>query len=83
MRDRLRMLGSYMVLGLFFAAVILLVSYTFFDSPKEKMLRRENAFLRSQYELLNKDLSKVERVLADIENRDDNIYRTIFEAEPI
>ncbi|TVR41030.1 MAG: M23 family metallopeptidase [Cryomorphaceae bacterium] len=82
-RDRLRTLASYMVLGLFFAALILLVSYTFFDSPKEKMLRRENAFLRSQYELLNKDLSRVERVLADIENRDDNIYRTIFEAEPI
>lgn len=83
LRDRLKMLGSYLVLGLFFAAIILLVAYTFFDSPKEKMLRRENAFLKNQYELLNKDLERVERVLADIENRDDNIYRTIFEAEPI
>jgi murein DD-endopeptidase MepM/ murein hydrolase activator NlpD len=70
-------------MGLLFAAAILLVAYTFFDSPKEKMLRRENAFLRNQYELLNKDLAQVEKVLADIENRDDNIYRTIFEAEPI
>ena len=81
--DRLKQVGSYLVLGLFFASVILLFAYTFFDSPKEKMLQRENAFLRNQFELLNKDLHRVEKVLADIENRDDNIYRTIFEAEPI
>ncbi len=81
--DRLKQVGSYLVLGLFFASVILLFAYTFFDSPKEKMLQRENAFLRNQFELLNNDLQRVEKVLADIENRDDNIYRTIFEAEPI
>lgn len=81
--DRVKQLGSYLILGLFFASIILLVAYTFFDSPKERMLRRENSFLQNQYELLNKDLERVERVLADIENRDDNIYRTIFEAEPI
>lgn len=81
--DRFKQIGSYLVLGLFFAAIILLVAYTFFDSPKEKMLRRENAFLRQQMELLDNDLERVEKVLADIENRDDNIYRTIFEAEPI
>jgi murein DD-endopeptidase MepM/ murein hydrolase activator NlpD len=81
--DHLKKVSSYFLMGLFFASIILLVAYTFFDSPKEKMLRRENAFLRNQYELLNKDLENVERVLADIENRDDNIYRTIFEAEPI
>lgn len=81
--DRLKQVGSYLVLGLFFAAIILLVAYTFFDSPKEKMLRRENAFLKNQFELFNRDLGRIEKVLADIENRDDNIYRTIFEAEPI
>lgn len=81
--DRLKQVGSYMVLGLFFASIILLVAYTFFDSPKEKMLRRENAFLKNQFELFNRDLGRIEKVLADIENRDDNIYRTIFEAEPI
>jgi len=81
--DYLKKVTSYFMMGLLFAAAILLVAYTFFDSPKEKMLRRENAFLRNQYDLLNKDLAQVEKVLADIENRDDNIYRTIFEAEPI
>ncbi len=37
----------------------------------------------TQYELMSKDLDKVEKVLTDLEQRDDNIYRVIFEAEPI
>jgi hypothetical protein len=36
-----------------------------------------------QYELLNKRLSEVETVLGDVRRRDDNIYRVIFEADPL
>lgn len=54
-----------------------------FDSPKEKVLKRENAQMRLQYEILSKDLDKVEKVLAHLQETDDNLYRTVFEAEPI
>lgn len=53
------------------------------DSPKEKQQKREIANLRMQIELMNKDLDQVQKILEDIEQRDDNIYRVIFEAEPI
>ena len=66
------------------AAVILNVIYgSIFDTPKEKRLKRENNQLLLQYEILNNKITNMETVLADIENRDDNIYRTIFNAEPI
>jgi murein DD-endopeptidase MepM/ murein hydrolase activator NlpD len=68
---------------MFFAGIILSLAYTFIDSPKELVLKRENAQLQQKYTLLNKDLGLLERVLNDIEKRDDNIYRVIFEAEPI
>ncbi len=54
-----------------------------FDSPKEKVLKRENAQMRLQYEILSRDLEKVEKVLAHLQETDDNLYRTVFEAEPI
>jgi len=47
------------------------------------MLERENEYLKENYKRLNKDLAQVEKVLSDIQERDDNIYRVIFEAEPI
>jgi len=72
-------LGASFVMGI----IIYGITYTFIDSPKEKHLKLENAQLKSQYTLLNKRLDESRIVLNDIENRDDNIYRVIFEAEPI
>ncbi len=69
--------------SLFFAAGVVFLAYSFFDSPKEKMLKREMAQMQFQYEILNDKLNHVMEVMAEIEDRDDNIYRVIFEAEPI
>jgi murein DD-endopeptidase MepM/ murein hydrolase activator NlpD len=66
-----------------FAVVIILLAYRFIDSPKEKQLRREAEVLQLQYDLLSKKMNQVEEVLNDLQDRDDNIYRVIFEAEPI
>jgi murein DD-endopeptidase MepM/ murein hydrolase activator NlpD len=54
-----------------------------YDSPKEKQLKAEIEDLLVQYELINRKLDQMNVILADLENRDDNIYRSIFEAEPI
>jgi murein DD-endopeptidase MepM/ murein hydrolase activator NlpD len=82
-KDRLKKGLTYLLVGLFFAGIIIAIAYTFIDSPKELMLKRENAQLRQQFSLLNKDIERLDRVLSDIEKRDDNIYRVVFEAEPI
>jgi len=72
----------------FAASIVVFVIYFFIlslfvDSPKEKKLRRENAQLELQYEILNRKLDHLAVVIEDLQERDDNIYRTIFEAEPI
>jgi len=54
-----------------------------FESPKEKKLARENHQLLSQYDIMNKKLDQLELVLDDIELRDENIYRSIFQADSI
>ena len=62
---------------------ILMIFYQFFDSPKEKRLKLEIQNLTSQYKVINDDMKQVEKVLDEIQDRDDNIYRVIFEADPI
>jgi murein DD-endopeptidase MepM/ murein hydrolase activator NlpD len=82
-KDILLKLFSYFASGLVFSTVVIALAYEFLDSPKEKMLERENKQLMLQYELLNKRIELISSVLDDIQQRDDNIYRVIFEAEPI
>jgi murein DD-endopeptidase MepM/ murein hydrolase activator NlpD len=74
----------YFLIGSAFTGLIMIITFfQFFDSPKEKRLNREIDILTSQYEITVDKLNQVELVLDDIQHRDDNIYRIIFEAEPI
>jgi murein DD-endopeptidase MepM/ murein hydrolase activator NlpD len=82
-RKRVGQVLSYLAIGLVFATITILIAYKYLDSPKEKQLQREIAELSIQYELLNSRMEQVTEVLTDIQERDNNIYRTIFEAEPI
>ncbi|MEO5585357.1 MAG: M23 family metallopeptidase, partial [Flavobacteriales bacterium] len=69
--------------GLLLGVIGIFLAFQFIDSPKEATLRRENQQLQVEYELINKQLADMENVLGDIERRDDNVYRVIFEADPI
>ena len=55
----------------------------FYESPRMRALNKENERLLTQYQLLYKDLNNVEKVLDEIEQRDNNLYRVIFESDPI
>lgn len=74
---------SFILTGMVFGGIFFTVFYFNFDSPKEKELARENEQLELQYTILNKRMEDMAKVLKNIEDRDDNIYRVIFEAEPI
>ncbi len=67
----------------FFGLIMVIVALNLFDSPKEKMLIRELDKLVLEFELMDKDLTQLSAVLENIKDRDDNIYRVIFEADPI
>ncbi len=81
--DKAKTLLQYVLAGMVFSVVVLVIGFTFFDSPKERMLRREIEQFRLQYEIINDRLNVLSTVLEDIEDRDDHIYRVIFEADPI
>lgn len=60
-----------------------LLMYYVLDSPKEMELKKENRLVRTQYNFLAKRLDNVLDILKDIQQRDDNMYRAIFHADPI
>jgi len=74
---------SYLATGTVFSVVVIFLAYTFLDSPKEKILKREIAQYQLQFSMINEKLDQYDKVLADLADRDDNIYRVIFEAEPV
>jgi len=74
---------TYFTATLLIAVIYNIFFIVFFDTPKEKGLIRENQQLSTQYEVLNNRFDLVEKTLEDLQKRDDNIYRVIFEAEPI
>lgn len=82
-RDKLKVFLRYALAGMIFSVIVLLIGFTFFDSPKERILRREIQQYKTQYEIINDRLDGLTAVLEDVQERDDNIYRVIFEAEPI
>lgn len=82
-KDRVLQLLSFAGTGVVFAALGVLVAYNTIDSPREKALEREVDQLRLEYDILNQRLSQLNLVMEDLQDRDDNIYRVVFEAEPI
>jgi len=74
------LLGSFLfgLLGL-----TVLLNTNFINTPKELSLQREVKNYELQFELLDRKMDQVEQVLTNIEDRDNNIYRLYFEANPI
>ena len=66
-----------------FAFIFVILIQNFFSSPTERMQAREIEYLKLQYDIMNDKLDNLDVVLTELEDRDDNIYRMIFEAEPI
>ena len=80
---KIKTLFYFLIGSAFTGLLMVIIFFQFFDSPKEKILNREIKQLISQYRLVQDKLQQVELVLDDIHQRDDNIYRVIFEADPI
>ncbi len=68
---------------LVWGGVVAFIVIQFIGSPKEMRLQKENADLLAEYNILNMEIDRLGTVIQELENRDDNIYRVIFEAEPI
>jgi len=74
---------AYLAVAFLFAVLSIWAYSKLFDSAKEKALMQENDFYAQMFNAQQRKIDQLEDVVKDMEYRDDNIYRVIFEAEPI
>ena len=80
---KLKQIGLHLFSGISLGALFFFIFVTIFDSPEEKQLGLEKSRIQSQYKVLERQLDEVKEVLSDMQERDDNLYRVILQAEPI
>ncbi len=78
----LRVLG-FISAAIVTAMIIVSVAYKYFPSANEKLLQQQNIRLREDYYVLQEKANALDERMKDLEERDNEIYRAIFESNPI
>lgn len=73
----------FLVSTLAFSVMLIFLAYTFLGSPKERVLQREIAQYELQFQIANDRLDQMQKLMDELADKDDNIYRVVFEADPI
>lgn len=79
----LKQVGLHALSGVSLGLIFFFIFMATFRSPEEKQLMAEKRNMQAQYKLLQRQFGEVQEVLTDIQQRDDNMYRVVFMADPI
>ena len=83
LRVRLLQLFGYIAASIVTGIIIVILIFQYIDSPKEKLLRQQNQDYKESYSVLQDRVNQLELQMTELENRDNEVYRSIFEADPI
>lgn len=83
LRVKLLRIFGFIAAAIVTAALISYFAFQFIGSPNEKILRLQNERLRDRYSDLNEKVAAIDQQMKELEKRDNNVYRSIFEANPI
>src|SRR5215471_5958332 len=83
LRVRLLRMFGFIAATLVTAVIIVAIAFQFVESPQEKILQNENDNLSQDYAVLQQRLDQLQKQMLELENRDNNVYRSIFESMPI
>ena len=82
-RQRALSILRRLFVGMGLGACSFIILLLIFGSPSVKELRIENARLLAQYNVLSHRLDEAMGVMQDIQQRDDNLYRVVVQADPV
>ncbi len=80
---RLLRLFGFLCASIVFSLAFSSLAYMFIDSPKEKILKNELSAMKDRYSILNSESQRMSEVLDELHYRDGNVYRVLFESDPI
>ena len=82
-RVKLLRIFGFLAAAFITAVIISYFAFQFVGSPNERLLRIQNAELRDNYKAFEGKLKSLQLQMQELENRDNEVYRSIFEAKPI
>jgi murein DD-endopeptidase MepM/ murein hydrolase activator NlpD len=71
------------IIGVGIGVVLFGIATYAFDSPQEQQLKKDNKLLLTQYKVLSRRIAENQKVLTELQQRDDQLYRAVFNADPI
>ena len=83
LRVRLLQVFGFIAASIVTGIIIFAIAFQYIDSPKEKLLRQQNEDLKEGYAVIEERIKQLELKMGEITNRDNAVYRSIFEADPI
>lgn len=83
LRRKFLKLFAYITASLTIAIILNIIYAFFFDTPQERQVKQENSSFVQDYSFLKKRFNQIDTVLNNLRDLDENIYRMIFESEPI
>lgn len=83
LRVKLLRIFGFIAAAVVTAALISYFAFQFVGSPNEKLLRSQNERLKDRYAELSDQVKTLDQQMKELEKRDNNVYRSIFEANPI
>jgi murein DD-endopeptidase MepM/ murein hydrolase activator NlpD len=83
LRVRLLRVIGFIAASMVTGMIIFAIAFQYIDSPKEKYLRQQNNDLKDNYSIFMERIKQLELQMDEIENRDNTVYRSIFESKPI
>jgi murein DD-endopeptidase MepM/ murein hydrolase activator NlpD len=83
LKVRLLQLFGFIAASIVTGVVIVAILFQYIDSPKEKLLRQQNESYKTNYSLIQQRVKQLELQMTELESRDNEVYRSIFESSPI
>ncbi len=78
----LRFFG-FIAAALVTALILVSIAFRFIPSPEAKLARAQYQSMKENYDALNSKVQTLQQEMASLENRDNQVYRSIFEANPL
>lgn len=83
LRVKMLRIFGFLAAALVTAVLISYIAFRFIGSPYEQVLREQNLQLQEEILRVRQEVQSISQQVATLEKRDNEVYRSIFEAQPI
>jgi len=83
LRVKLLRFFGFIAAALVTALILVSIAFRFIPSPEAKLARVQYQSMKENYDVLNNKVQTLQQEMASLENRDNQVYRSIFESNPL